>query len=85
MATGMRIIKNILIGASLVIVSGCATVEEKQDVSSPVSAYTDDVFILSSSADLAYQENRWIDAVRLYQELTQACLLYTSPSPRDRG
>ena len=72
MATGMRIIKNILIGASLVIVSGCATVEEKQDVSSPVSAYTDDVFRLSSSADLAYQENRWIDAVRLYQELTQA-------------
>ena len=85
MAARMRIIKNILIGASLVIVSGCATVEEKQNVSNPASAYTDDVFILSTSADLAYQENRWIDAVRLYKELTQAvpCLLYTSPSPRD--
>ncbi len=72
MASGMKFITRLVFCASLAVASGCATVDEKQGNSNPASAYTDDVFKLSSSADLAYQENRWIDAVRLYQELTQA-------------
>ncbi|MEE9321487.1 MAG: tetratricopeptide repeat protein [Granulosicoccus sp.] len=36
-----------------------------------LNAYSDEMFKLSSIADNAYRESRWIDAVRYYQRLTE--------------
>lgn len=43
---------------------------EYQSSSRDADRYTDDVFLLSASADRSYRESRWIDAARQYQQLT---------------
>lgn len=72
MATGLKFILAVVFTASILVVPGCATFSQEPVNADPAAAYSDDVFKLSASADLAYQQNRWIDAVRLYQELTRA-------------
>jgi len=66
------IIKATLLMVIAMYVTACVAPASKSRSGSPATIYTDDVFQLSASADQAYQQNRWIDAVRLYQELTQA-------------
>jgi len=72
MVTINKYLLTVLVSGIAVVSSGCAATAKSPSGISPVAAYTDDVFELSASADLAYQQNRWIDAVRLYQELTVA-------------
>lgn len=61
----------LVLGAS-VLIGACASTPRGAAPSPTVepTAYTDDVFRLSSEADRAYRESRWIDAARQYRQLT---------------
>ena len=48
-----------------------------------LAAYVKDKFD-SAEDSRRYDEERWLNAYRQYRGL-YSCLLYTSPSPRDRG
>ena len=54
----------------VVIVSSCS-IKAPQDRGHAVRTYSQEVFDLSSSADQAYRESHWIDAVRHYTKLTE--------------
>ncbi len=53
------------------VVSGCAMTSTPNPGSSDQAVYSDDVFAMSSLADKAYQESRWIDAAKHYSKLSE--------------
>lgn len=53
----------------LIVVSGCAITQQANQGSSNEESV--DLFLLSVDAQRAYQESRWLDAVRLYQQIVE--------------
>ena len=53
----------------------------------PTGVNTDELYLIPGSLDSAYDDKPWILALLQWIEKAYArgCLLYTSPSPRDRG
>lgn len=64
-----RFRSSLLAGWFLLLCSGCATQGDTQEQG--LSEKSPQVFELTTQADLAYRESRWIDAARSYQRLTQ--------------
>lgn len=49
--------------------AGCAS--SGKDINAGTQASSDDLFMLSVEAQRAYTQSRWIDAVRLYQQIVE--------------
>jgi Flp pilus assembly protein TadD len=65
-------LKLILLFAASCFLGACASIpEESAAQMSGMGEYSDEVFQLSATADNAYRESRWIDAVRHYKKLTE--------------
>ncbi len=60
-----------LIGCSLLL-SSCASTGSNGSGNSEPERYTDDIFRISRMAEEAYQESRWTEAARYYQQLTES-------------
>ena len=54
---------------SLGVLSGCAGTRSPSDYAHNAPAV--DLFLLSVNAQRAYQESRWLEAVRLYQQIVE--------------
>jgi tetratricopeptide (TPR) repeat protein len=65
-----NIATRILIFLIALLISGCATISKAPQIQES-AVYTDDVFAMSSLADRAYQESRWIDAAKHYSKLSE--------------
>ncbi len=51
---------------------GCAThVSASPEAEAQANRWSDDVFLVSTEAESAYRDGRWIDAVRHYETLTR--------------
>ena len=69
-ATSLRFgVSSTILAGFLLLCSGCATQGETREEG--LSEQSRQVFELTTQADLAYRESRWIDAARDYQLLTQ--------------
>ncbi len=55
---------------AVLTLSACASTPTESHLTAK-NQYGDDVFELSSLADRAYRESRWVDAARHYQQLTE--------------
>ena len=61
----------ILCGVFIVVLASCTNPLSRKQSIIHMNMYSDDVFDLSALADKSYQESRWIDAARQYQQLTE--------------
>jgi len=61
----------LIIGSSILLAS-CASTSTTVEPAQTPDPYTDDIFRISNLAEAAYQESRWTDAARYYQQLTES-------------
>ncbi len=60
----------------VIVISGCTTIQSSAMVKSgsamaQTKSASVDLFLMSVDAQQAYQQSRWLDAVRLYQEIVE--------------
>lgn len=68
----IKTLKAALLTSGLVFLSSCATTGADNVASGANDPYSSDVFHVSELAEAAYEESRWTDAARHYQQLTES-------------
>lgn len=67
-----KLIVSLLLISGSLFLSSCATSGAGSSKGTNSERYTDDIFRVSRLAEEAYEESRWTEAARYYQQLTES-------------